>query len=178
MRRIDRQRIPAAAGGLRRPTAPMRSGSKGLGFSRQPWKRRLTDVVAAGDGAVRVTGTFGLGDARGGADRACGSAGTGTRTRRNSSMRARIIAKSSAARGADHGFLPFALFASLSFERRSTIWKIGLIWRVTGCYGKCPPPGLPPAATTCRNQPRRIFGLLPELCCHIPRKFYSTITCR
>jgi hypothetical protein len=113
----------------------MRSGSKGLGFSRQPWKRRLTDVVAAGDGAVRVTGTFGLGDARGGADRACGSAGTGTRTRRNSSMRARIIAKSSAARGADHGFLPFALFASLSFERRSTIWKIGLIWRITGVMG-------------------------------------------
>ncbi|HSZ96414.1 MAG TPA: hypothetical protein VK767_08865 [Bradyrhizobium sp.] len=33
--------------------------SKGLGFSRQPWKRRLTDVVAAGDGAVRVAGTFG-----------------------------------------------------------------------------------------------------------------------
>jgi hypothetical protein len=34
MRRTDRQRIPAAGGGLRRPIASMRSGEQDLGFSR------------------------------------------------------------------------------------------------------------------------------------------------
>ena len=67
MRQIERQRIPVAACGLQ-AVRLLRcdQGSKGLGFTRQPWKRRLTDVLAAGDDALRVDGAFGMGYGRGG----------------------------------------------------------------------------------------------------------------
>jgi hypothetical protein len=88
-------------------------GSKGLGFTRQPWKRRLPDVLAASDDALRVDGAFGMGYGRGGSGGTCGFAGIGARSRRNSSMRARIIAKSSAARGRVMGGPPFCFVAGL-----------------------------------------------------------------
>jgi hypothetical protein len=126
MRQIERQRIPVAACGLQ-AVRLLRcdQGSKGLGFTRQPWKRRLTDVLAAGDDALRVDGAFGMGYGRGGSGGTCGFAGIGARSRRNSSMRARIIAKSAAARGRSWVVLPFGLLRAWFVEWRLTIRSAG-----------------------------------------------------
>jgi hypothetical protein len=55
-------------------------------------------------------------------------------------MRARIIAKSSAARGRvmDSSLLLCCEPGSSFVERRSTIQKIGLIWRIADVMGNAP----------------------------------------